>query len=294
MVSELASTSSTRMTLDDVEVTAAPGARVSETKLKEARRAMTTAMSDMKNMPTMTTTGKTFYKVSGRDASGLTTLVISSVLTVPGSAGKAAKPTTVTVTQQVAPDGKATVKSYESSDPQVSALLKGLTPEKLQQMSTQGGTDAAGMYGRPLVVGTPSSTTFTLDASELLSSFLGSFGGAEMQKMTRDVQATPLQATVTTAYRGQDAGGQHTFDIQSTYNPWQVDLKLAASGAAPTTMKLSLLSGQSKGSATYRADGLPSGVNQANTMKMQLIMVMDNIQVKMLMTTTQTTTLKPR
>lgn len=297
---EFVSTTTSRSSIEDVQVSAAAGSKISEAKLNEARRSLQAAMGELKNMPATTLTGKAFFKVTARDASGQTTLVNTIIQNMPPmaktGAAKAKSSITMKFTQQIAPDGKVTFKGIESDDPQIAAVFKTLTPEKMQQFATQNGTDFAGVYGKPLTIGEARTSTVNMDAEELMRSLLSAFAGPQGQKLFGDVKASPLQVATTTTYMGQNAQGQYAFETGSRFEPWHISLNVPApaSSAAPLSMNVDLLSAFGKGTATYRADGLPTSISQDTNMKMQMTMIMDGLQVKMTMSMVQSVSMKPR
>ncbi|WP_291426902.1 hypothetical protein [Deinococcus sp.] len=294
---ELTSTTTTRMSISDVQVAAAPGSKVSAAKLNEIRRSMTAGLNKASSLQAMTFSGKTFVKVAGRDAAGNTTLIATTSQNLPKAPGASrAGPQTITmkVTEVISPEGKLTNLKVESDNSQLTAMFKSLSADKLNSVVEQQGGTFTGVYGAPLVPGMPQTKTTKVDAQSLLSGLLTSVAGPQGQQMFGQVQATPMTATVTTTYKGTDAQGRHIFATRSAYNPWQVSLQAAAGSKTPMQMKLQLADMKSGGTTLYRADGLPSSMQQSSDMNMKVTMIVEGIQISMTMTMNQQMTMQAR
>ncbi len=282
---ELVMTQTTQMKVKDVQVTAAPGSKLSEAQLNDIRRGL--ADSVAKGMPAQSVPGKLFVKVTGRDANGQTTLLTTLVQNVAGVG-----PMTLRATQLVGPDGKVTFRSMESDNPQVAGVLKAMTPEKMQSYATQNGTDIASVYGKPLLVGETRTATSTLDAQGLFQSLFAVAGPDTFAK----VAASPLNVTTAVTYKGQNAQKQLTFETLTQLGAWQLDTttKMGAGAAESMKMNIALQGATGKSTAAYRPDGLPVSQNTSMNMDMRMTMQMQGVQVRMTMNINQTITLRPR
>lgn len=287
---ELVTTSSSRTSMGDVQVSALPGSKVTAAQVEEARRSVTQGLNRASSAQT-TMTGKAFYKVASRDAAGNVTLISSMVQNVPATPAQKAQVVDLRFTQTVAPDGKVSGLKVETANPMMQAMFAQLTPEKLQQIADQNGSKLTGVYGTPLVVGEPHSTTVSLDAQDLLSSVIRSMAGARAQDLFGDIKASPMTVTTTTTYRGLDAQGQHLFESNSSYGNWKISVS-SKDKTLPMTINAELLSVQSKGTSAYLPSGLPVGGNVDLQMKMKMTVAVEGLQVTMVMTSSQQTTMK--
>lgn len=290
---ELRSVTTSRMTVSDIQVTAKPGGKATPAQIEEARRAMQDGLGAMNRAGTTTVNGKAFYKVAGRDAAGNTTLINSIVQTMPAAAGKKAENLTIRITQVISPDGQASGLKMESDQPQVNAMFKNLTPEKLQQMTKDMSGNDAGIYATPLRQGEPRTSTVSLDMQDLMNSLIGSLAGPNAGKLFGSMNATPLTVTSTTTYQGLNVAGQHAFTTRSEAANWKFSLN-SQDKSIPMNITAEVLSNESSGTSTYSVTGLPATLNQKTNMNMKMTMEMDDIQVSMIMTIDQTVTMQPR
>lgn len=292
---ELQSIITSRITVDNVQVSAVPGSKVSQSKLNTVRREMTQAMQKMNGASTQAIRGKVFYKVASRDAAGNTVLVTTVVANIPSvpSGGKAPKMATTTLktTQTVAPDGKVSNLSIDSDNPQLSALYRSFSPERLQQLADQNGANFGGIYGVPLVTGQPRTTTASLDAQSMMAGLLSAVAGPQGQEVFGKVQASPLTVTTSNTYTGQNAQGQYTFATSSQFADWRVTL--SGKGRAPT-IAMQLAQAQASGQSVYMPSGLPVASEQKTDMQMKMTLTLEGIQIAMQMTIDQGVSLQPR
>lgn len=273
-------TVSTRMT--DVQVTAAPGAKVTQTKLDQIRRDLTASAAQFGQ--NITVTGKAFFKVASRDAGGVK-LVSTMVQNAPGQ-----KPITMRIAQTVAPDGQISDLTLTSDNPVLSAMFSTFTPEKLQDMADQNGANFTGVYGQPLVPGEPRQATVSVDMQDLLRSLLGTVATpANAGQLLAQVQAGPLTVTTDTTYQGLNAQGQHVFGQVSRYGPWKVSLP--GKGDLPA-ITVTLVKVEASGTQAYRRDGLPVGSSQRVKQQLRLTMLQDGVQVAFTMLLDQTAVMK--
>ncbi|WP_102127246.1 hypothetical protein [Deinococcus planocerae] len=285
---ELAQTTVTRLTLEDVRVTAPDGGTgPSEAELNELRRGLQEALAQA---GAQTTSGKVFYRVQERAADGTVTL-LNTVVTEPPGQG----PLSIRLVQTVAPDGRVTLTRIESDNPLVQSALSGLSPEALRAQSGTGG-DLTGVYGQAFASGQTVTRTSTVDVQALLGSLLGSFaaglGGGE--NPLGQVQASPLTVTTATTYRGVNPAGLHVFDTRTTTGAWTLDF--GGAQAAGPGLRLELLEGsQGGGLSLYRPDGLPVGSAQTQAMRLRVSLTQPGgEQLQMLVRLDQTVTLRPR
>lgn len=281
---QLASTTTSRTTIADIQVSAAPGANPSQKKLNDVRGSLGSAT---KQPTVMTITGKAFFKVLERDAAGNVTLLSTIIQNLPPQGGKPSAPLTMKITQTISPAGKPTNIKIESDNPQVSAMFKSMTPEKLQQMVDQNGSNVGSVYGVPLTVGEAKTTTINLDMQDMMSSIFTAFAGPQGQKLFSEVKAGPMTGSSTTTYRGLNAQGQHTFDTTGGFGAWKVSVATPKDGPTPMQIGVELTDSKTTASASYRNDGLPTNSTQKTNMKMNTTMVMEDIQFKMTMTMDQ-------
>lgn len=289
---ELRTVSTSRMTVSDIQVTAKPGGKATPAQVEEARKAMQEGLNVM-NRAATTVNGKAFFKVTSRDAAGNTTLLNSIVQSLPATPGKKAETMTIRVTQVIAPDGKVSGLKLESDQPQVNAMFQTLTPEKLQQLTRDFSSDAAGPYTVPLQPGQPHTTTVSLDMQDLMSTLVGSLAGPRATALFGDFKSTPLTVTTTTTSQGRTSAGQHTFHTSSEYADWKFSLT-SQDARLPLTMNAELLNVQASGTSTYTPAGLPSHLNQKTNMTMKMVMDMDDVQVTLTMNLQQDMTMQPR
>lgn len=289
---ELRTVSTSRMTVSDIQVTANPGGKATPAQVEEARKAMQEGLNVM-NRAATTVNGKAFFKVTSRDAAGNTTLLNSIVQSLPATPGKKAETMTIRVTQVIAPDGKVSGLKLESDQPQVNAMFQTLTPEKLQQLTRDFSSDAAGPYTVPLQPGQPHTTTVSLDMQDLMSTLVGSLAGPRATALFGDFKSTPLTVTTTTTSQGRTSAGQHTFHTSSEYADWKFSLT-SQDARLPLTMSAELLNVQASGTSTYTPAGLPSHLNQKTNMTMKMVMDMDDVQVTLTMNLQQDMTMQPR
>ena len=290
---ELRTVNTSRMTVSDIQVTAKPGGKASPAQVEEARRAMQDGLGAMNKAGTTTVNGKAFYKVAGRDAAGNITLINSIVQTMPATAGKKAENLTIRITQVISPDGQASGLKMESDQPQVNAMFKNLTPEKLQQMTKDMSGNDQSIYTMPLQQGTPRTTTVSLDMQDLMNTLIGSLAGPKAGALFGSINSTPLTITSTTNYQGLNAAGQHAFTTSSEAADWKLSLS-SQDKSVPMNIKAEILSNQSSGTSTYATTGLPVTLDQKTNMNMKMTMEMDDIQVSMIMTIDQTMTMQPK
>lgn len=295
---ELSTTTSTRMLISDVQVTAAPGSKVSEAKLNQMRREITQGLGRTRNIPVTTTDGKVVVQVTNRDAAGRVTLVttVQQAMPTPPSAqaSKAPQSVSIKVTQVLSPTGKAESLKVESDNPQLNSLFQSLSSDKLRSVLDQQGNDFSGGYGTPLVLGQPRTTKTTIDAQNLLQGLLTSVAGPQGQQVFGKVQATPMTVTTTTTYRGTDAQGRSILDSVGSYGHWRVSMNSAPGAKTPMQLRLELEDVKANATALYRPDGLPGGLNQNTEMKMKLTMTTEGVQVSMKMNLSQMMKMQPR
>lgn len=290
---ELVSTTTTRMTVSDVRVTAAPGSKATPAQVEEARRSIVQGTEALKKAGANTVTAKIFNKVTARDAAGNTTLLTTVVQPLPAAGKQPARNLSIRYTQVIAPDGKISGTRVESDDAQVNRILQGFTPEKLQQMAEQNGNNFTGVYGRPLVTGETYTNTTTMNMQELLGSIFSLMAGPQGAQAFGDVQASPLKVTTTLTSRGQNERGEILLDTDGTSAPWKFSVN-SKDADLPLQMSITLLDAVNSGSVTYARTGLPVNSKLNSTMKMNLMMVMDDVQVSMNVNMEQTLNLRPR
>lgn len=258
---QLTSTVRSQITLEDLRLTGPGGQAASAAEAASLRADIQRGLNAASAQAAVS---KTFYRVQGRAADGTVTLLTSAVTNVPGQ-----PPSTVRVTQTVAPDGRLRFTRVESDDPQVQAALQGLPLDKL---GTQGnlGSDLTGLYGQTFAVGQPRTQSETLDAQALLG---GIFGGMAASMGAGDalgsVKATPLTVRTTTTYRGMNASGQSVFDQRGSAGNWTVELGDPNSKTAPFHVKMDLLELTQSGQSLYRPDGLPAALSMTQTLRMR-------------------------
>ncbi|BDP43176.1 hypothetical protein DAETH_31450 [Deinococcus aetherius] len=284
---ELTQTTVTRLTVEDVQVTAPDGAAPSEAEQGELRQGIEEALG---RAGTQTSVGKVFYKVQERAPDGTVTLVNTVITQVPGLG-----PLTVRLVQTVAPGGTVALTRIESDNPLVQAALSGLTPEVLRNQLGGGGGDLTGVYGQTFAVGQPVTRSVTVDVQALLGAVLGSLaaglGGGE--NPLGGVQASPLTVTTTTTYRGVNPAALHVFGTRSTSGAWTVEF---GGGPDIPRIRLELLGGsQGGGLSLYRPDGLPVGSTQTQATRLRMSLTQPGgEQLQMLVRLDQTVTLRPR
>ncbi|MEF2277124.1 hypothetical protein V3W47_02360 [Deinococcus sp. YIM 134068] len=287
-LAEFVTTTRTRLTLEDVQVTRADGTAPSEAELAELRRGVQEVLG---RAGTQTSVLKTFYRVEERAPDGTVTLVNTVVTDVPGQG-----PLSIRIVQTVAPDGAVNVTRLESDNPLVQSALSGLSPEALRSQTGSGSSDLTGVYGRAFPVGQPVTRTVTVDAQALLGGLLGAIaaglGGG--QNPLGGVQASPLTTTTVTTYRGPNPAGLRVFETRSTSGDWTLELGGGAAGFP--RVRLELLGGsRSDGLSLYRPDGLPVGNTQTQTLRMRVgVTPPDGERLTMLVRLEQSVTLRPR
>lgn len=294
---ELRSVTTSRLTVANVQVSARPGGQVTPAQLEEVRRSLQQGISAMNSAGTTTVNGKVFFKVASRDAAGNTTLVSSVVQALPAIPGSPsfskAQNLTLRVTQSVAPDGKLTGLKIDSDQPQMNAMLKTLTPAKLQQLSKDLSGNSATLYSVPLQVGQPHSVTLSLDMQDLMKSLVGAFAGQEAGQLFQNFKSSPLTVTTTTTYQGLNAAGQHVFDTSSQYAAWQFSLT-SQDARMPMTIRAELLKVQSGGTSAYTPAGLPVTLSQKTNMSMKMTMDIEDVRVNLTMNIEQGQSMQPR
>lgn len=290
---ELRTLSTSSLSISDLQVSAVPGGQATPEQVASAQRSLQDGISAVNKAGATSLSGKAFFRVVSRDGAGNTTLLSSVVQTPPARAGQPARTLTMRLTQTIAPDGQVSHLTLDSDDPQVSAAFKGLTPEKLGQIGRDLNGNAGSVYGVPLQVNEPRTSTVTVDFQELMNSLLGALAGADARKIFGSFQSTPLTVTTTTTYRGTNAAGQHLFDSGSEYGPWKFSLS-SQDARLPLNLSAELRSAQASGTSAYTATGLPAQILQKSNLSMQVQMVMDGIQVSMTMTAQQALSMQPR
>lgn len=292
-VTELVSTTTTRMTVSDVSVTAAPGSKVTPAQVEEARRSIVQGTEALKKAGANTVTAKIFNKVTARDAAGNTTLLSTVVQPLPAAGKQPARNLNIRFTQVIAPDGKISGMKVESDDAQVNRILQGFTPDRIQQMAEQNGNNFTGVYGRPLVTGQSYTNTTTMNMQELLGGIFSLMAGPQGAQAFGDVQASPLKVTTTMTSRGQNARGETLLEGRSTFDSWKVSVN-SKDADLPMQMSVTLLDAVQVSNTTYAQTGLPVNSKLNSTMKMNLVMVMDGVQVSMNMNMEQSQNVRPR
>lgn len=272
---ELRTSTSSRLRLGEVKVSALPGRAVSPAELNRLRSSFNSGPAAQ---PT-TVTGKAFYRVAARGEGGAV-LVGSVVQNVAGQ-----PPLTMRISQTVAPTGQISGLKVESDDARLRAVLAQLTPEKIEPMLSQNGSSLRGVYAQALVPGTFNEQTVTLDMQGLTTALFSSLAGADGAAPPQ-VQVTPLSVLTRTTYQGLSAQGLHTFTTRSSAQDWQMTLK--GEGDLPDmTMRLGAL--DSSGTQTFRRDGLPGPSQQSMTMTMLMDMTIGGAQVSLTLTVEQRT-----
>lgn len=280
---ELATTTTSRTTISNVQVTALPGSGVSAAELDAIRNSVPASLAGGE---ATTVSGNLFYRVTNRDANGSVTLLTTTVQGVPGQ-----PPVSLKITQTLGPNGAVGGLKFESDNPALQAVLAGLSAEKLRELAGQNGSNFAGIYGQPLVQGQPRMQTAELDATGMLSGMFSAFAGqAGAQDLFGQVQSTPLRVTTTITYGGLNAQGLHTFASSGRYGPWQIK----AGGGDFPGFDVELSEGQVSGTQTYRADGLPGPATQNPKMVMNMTMELEGVRLKLTMTIEQTVAAKLR
>ena len=303
---ELRTSSSSRLRLGDVKVSALPGKGITQADLNRLRNSFNSGQTAQ----TTTVTGKAFVKVAARGADGAAILVTTIVQNVAGQAGQKVvgqigagqigagqigagqngagpPPITVRISQTVAPSGEISDMKIESDDLRLKAVFAQLTPEKIGQMLSQNGSSLKGIYAQALVPGTVHEQTVTLDMQGMTTALFSSMAGADGTGPPQ-VQVSPLTMTTRTTYQGLSAQGLHTFTTRSSAQDWQVELK--GEGDMPgMTMSLGAL--DSSSTQTFRQGGLPGPSQQSMTMTMLMDMTIGGAQVNLTMTVEQRTVL---
>lgn len=273
---ELRTSTSSRLRLEDVQVSARPAQGVTQADLNRLKNSFNSGQAAQ----TTTVSGKAFYRVASRDTGGAAVLVSTVVQTMTGQ-----PPLTLRISQTVAPSGETGGMKIESDDPRLKAVLAQLTPEKIEQLVAQTGPSLKGVYGQALVPGTSSEQTVTLDMQGMMGPLFSALAGADGTEPPQ-VQVTPLSVTTRTTYQGLSAQGLHTFTTRASAQDWQMELE--GEGDTPgMTMSLSAL--EASGTQTFRQGGLPGPGQQSMTMTMLMDMTIGGAQVSLTMTMEQRT-----
>ncbi|WP_216324004.1 hypothetical protein [Deinococcus aestuarii] len=289
-LAELTLTTVTRLTLEDVQVSAPDGAGPGEAELSDLRRGIEETLG---RVGPQTSVGKAFYKVQERAPDGTVTLLSTVVTDVPGQG-----PVALRTVQRVAPDGTVSLVRLESDNPLVQSVLSGLSPEALRAQAGGGGSDLTGVYGQTFTVGQPVTRTVTVDAQALLGNLFGAvaagLGGG--QNPLGQVQASPLTVTTTTTYRGVNPAGLHVFETRSTNADWTLEFGGEGAAAGTPRIRLDLLGGSTgSGLSLYRQGGLPVGSAQVQATRLRVSLTQPGgEQLQVLLRLDQTVTLRPR
>ncbi|MXV21626.1 hypothetical protein [Deinococcus xianganensis] len=274
-------TSTTRLQVSDVTVTARPGATVPQAQLDSLRRAFQSGLGGQ----TTTVTGKSFTRLAARDAQGRVTLQHTLIQTIPGLP----KALTTKITQVL--DASGTLKDIKltSDNPDVNRAYAQMKLDDLLRAADSGGADTR-LYGLPL---TPGQTRE--DRQEVaLDGLIGGLLGPILQDPEADVDpatltSTPLAVTGRLTFVGADAAGQLRFTQTGTFGAWQTSVK---DRAGQPVFQMSVSGGAVSGDLLVRPDGLPYSSSDRTTMQLRMLMTMDDVQVSATLTQDQTISLR--
>lgn len=274
-------TSTTRLQVSDVTVTARPDATVPQAQLDSLRRAFQSGLGGQ----TTTVTGKSFTRLAARDAQGRVTLQHTLIQTIPGLP----KALTTKITQVL--DASGTLKDIKltSDNPDVNRAYAQMKLDDLLRAADSGGADTR-LYGLPL---TPGQTRE--DRQEVaLDGLIGGLLGPILQDPEADVDpatltSTPLAVTGRLTFVGADAAGRLRFTQTGTFGAWETSVK---DRAGQPVFRMDVTGGAVDGESLLRPDGLPVSSSLRTRMQMRLIMTMDDVQVSASMTQEQTLTLR--
>ncbi|KQR15670.1 hypothetical protein [Deinococcus sp. Leaf326] len=268
---EHVTTFTARLSVVDVQVSAAAAGSATEADLNAARRTFTGLTGSR------TRTGKVFSRVVGRRPDGSVSLVTTLIQSRPAF--------TFRLSQDLSPAGQGSRLTLTSADPQLDHALSALDDPDILALAADYG--AAFLYGAPLVPGQSSTTVAAADLQTLLSDLLGPSLSGPLEQAVSEL----LTVTTTATYRGTGPRGEFLFGTRAAAGPWTLR---GAGGPQRPAVSAELISLSASGSASYRRDGLPDTAESRQQTRLNMTLRRGGVQVRLILNLDQTASLKPR